>query len=104
MASGLGLAGRYRNELYSILALHSTHLLLTPAFPGGNEHARSTLNSLSWLKAGLAEAMAPQLIKFGISVSLVEPGPVSTPFMENIDKNTAAAQESSAKEPSDAYT
>ena len=54
--------------------------------------------------AGLAEAMAPQLSKFGISMSLVEPGPVSTPFMENIDKNTAPAQESAAKEPSDDYT
>ena len=48
--------------------------------------------------------MAPQLLKFGISISLVEPGPVSTPFMENIDKNTAAAKESAAKEPSDDYT
>ena len=48
--------------------------------------------------------MAPQLSKFGISMSLVEPGPVSTPFMENIDKNAAPAQESAAKEPSDDYT
>lgn len=60
--------------------------------------------SLSCLAAGLAEAMAPQLIKFGISISLVEPGPVSTPFMDNIDKNTAAAKESAAKEPSDDYS
>ena len=48
--------------------------------------------------------MAPQLHKFGISISLVEPGPVSTPFMDNIDKNTSAADESAAKDPSDAYS
>ena len=48
--------------------------------------------------------MAPQLVKFGISMSLVEPGPVATPFMDNIDKNTAAEQESATKEPTDDYT
>ena len=39
------------------------------------------------LRAGLCEALAPPLATFGIGLSLVEPGPVSTPFMENIPKN-----------------
>ena len=55
------------------------------------------------LNAGLAEAMAPQLTKFNISMSLVEPGPVSTPFIENIHKNAGAAENSAPKEPSDPY-
>jgi len=47
--------------------------------------------------------MAPQLTKFNISMSLVEPGPVSTPFIENIHKNAGAAENSAPKEPSDPY-
>ena len=96
--------GRHYSELYQIIMLQCRIRPLIPASPGGDEQASPTLRSLCGLDAGLAEAMAPQLSKFGISVSLVEPGPVSTPFMENIDKNTAAGKESAAKEPSDDYT
>ena len=53
----------------------------------------------SCLCAGLCESLAPPLATFGIGLSLVEPGPVSTPFMENIPKNAekAAAVEKEAK-------
>lgn len=51
--------------------------------------------------AGLAESLAPQLSNFNISLSLVEPGPVSTPFSENIPKNHSEAP---AEEKPDAYT
>ena len=49
--------------------------------------------------AGLCESLAPPLATFGIGLSLVEPGPVSTPFMENIPKNAekAAAAHEEAK-------
>ena len=43
------------------------------------------------LCAGLCESLAPPLATFGIGLSLVEPGPVSTPFMENIPKNAEKA-------------
>ena len=43
------------------------------------------------LRAGLCESLAPPLATFGIGLSLVEPGPVSTPFMENIPKNAGKA-------------
>ena len=43
------------------------------------------------LCAGLCESLAPPLGTFGIALSLVEPGPVSTPFMENIPKNAEKA-------------
>ena len=43
------------------------------------------------LLAGLCESLAPPLATFGIDLSLVEPGPVSTPFMENIPKNAEKA-------------
>ncbi|CAK0745896.1 hypothetical protein CVIRNUC_001653 [Coccomyxa viridis] len=48
---------------------------------------------------GLCESLAPPLATFGIGLSLVEPGPVSTPFMENIPKNAekAAAAHEEAK-------
>lgn len=51
------------------------------------------------LCAGLCESLAPPLSTFGIGLSLVEPGPVSTPFMENIPKNAekAAAAHEEAK-------
>ena len=51
--------------------------------------------------AGLSEALAPQLATFGISLSLVEPGPVSTPFQENIHKNTG---DDGAEEKPDDYS
>ena len=56
---------------------------------------------LLFTHSGLSEAVAPQLATFGISLSLVEPGPVSTPFQANIHKN---AGEDGAEEKPDDYT
>ncbi|EIE25565.1 NAD(P)-binding protein [Coccomyxa subellipsoidea C-169] len=49
---------------------------------------------------GLSEAMAPTLSKFGISVSIVEPGPVATNFSARVQQDMAAT----GKPKDDAYT
>ncbi len=49
---------------------------------------------------GLSEAMAPTLSKFGISVSIVEPGPVATNFSARVQQDMAAT----GKRKDDAYT
>lgn len=40
---------------------------------------------------GLSEAMAPTLSKFGVSVSVVEPGPVATNFSARVEQDMATA-------------
>lgn len=59
---------------------------------------------LSGCLAGLAEALAPQLATFGVSLSLVQPGPVATPFMDNIPKNAGEAAAPEEEEKPDEYT
>ncbi len=44
-----------------------------------------------WQVEGLSEAMAPTLSKFGIAVSLVEPGPVATNFSARAGEEKEAA-------------
>ena len=44
-----------------------------------------------WQMEGLSEAMAPTLSKFGVSVSVVEPGPVATNFSARVEQDMATA-------------
>ncbi|BDA41813.1 Estradiol 17-beta-dehydrogenase 1 [Coccomyxa sp. Obi] len=75
--------------------INVTSLVGVTAFPFTDAYSAS-----KFAVEGLSEAMAPTLSKFGIAVSLVEPGPVAT----NFSARAGAEKEAAGVPREDAYT
>ena len=109
-----GVLNVLRATLPVLRAQRSGHILQGSSFYGQSAHAGvGLLASTKYAVEGLSDALIKEVRPLGIKVTIIEPGPTATAFLDNLDltepapayDNTVrAAQQAIAALPPDAFT